>query len=405
MHVCFLAIDYHESYAGGGIASYVAALAKSLQEHKHRITIIAKGRNFQVTKDKDIHIIHVPLGNIHWYFYRAGFPSIFYLPIRELEWSWALTKAVDQLLQRDTIDLIEGCETGLIFIRSRLTRWPPVIIRLHGEQYTFNKYSNQPNKLGERLCRRLELSALRRASAVTSPSRFHAMEWASSLDWPNQKIAVIPNPIDPWLLQQALSIDDETRHTQRHKVILYTGRIEYRKGTITLLKAVPHTVGLDPAARFVVAGGRHPSIDNATLQNLMREPKISRHTQLVGHVPWKELIDWYQRAAVFVMPSYYETFGISVVEAMAFGLPVVATTAGGLPEVVENGLTGLLVPPGDSLALAEAIACLLSDPSLRRRMGQAGREKVLQMYTVEKIFTETITTYERTLSCRRGWCR
>ena len=95
-------------------------------------------------------------------------------------------------------------------------------------------------------------------------------------------------------------------------------------------------------------------------------------------------MDYYQRAALLVMPSFYESFGIACLEAMAFGLPVVATRVGGLPEVIEDGVTGLLVPPGDADALAQAMIRLLSDADLRRRMGQAGRERVLKEFTTER---------------------
>ena len=94
------------------------------------------------------------------------------------------------------------------------------------------------------------------------------------------------------------------------------------------------------------------------------------------------------------MPSYYEAFGISVIEAMAFGLPVVATTAGGLPEVVDDGVTGILVPPGDSQALSDALMRLLRDPDLRRRMGRAGQERVRSEFTVDQIVPKTLAVYE-----------
>jgi glycosyltransferase involved in cell wall biosynthesis len=83
---------------------------------------------------------------------------------------------------------------------------------------------------------------------------------------------------------------------------------------------------------------------------------------------------------VSVIPSLEEGFGIPAAEAMGCETPVVASDAGGLPEVVENGVTGLVVPRGDSKALAQAIGALLSDPARRRQMGQAGRERALRLF-------------------------
>jgi glycosyltransferase involved in cell wall biosynthesis len=116
--------------------------------------------------------------------------------------------------------------------------------------------------------------------------------------------------------------------------------------------------------------------------------------RLLGHVRWDQLAELYRSASVFVMPSFYETFGISVVEAMAFGLPVVATTAGGLPEVVENGVTGILVEPGDPQALSDALIQLLRDPDLRQRMSRAGQERVRAEFTVDQIAPQTLEIYE-----------
>jgi glycosyltransferase involved in cell wall biosynthesis len=84
-------------------------------------------------------------------------------------------------------------------------------------------------------------------------------------------------------------------------------------------------------------------------------------------------------------------------EAMACGLPVVATTGGALPEVVEDGVTGILVPPGDAPALAEAMRTLMGDAELRRRMGQAGRERVLEKFSWRKAALETEAVYREVL--------
>lgn len=101
---------------------------------------------------------------------------------------------------------------------------------------------------------------------------------------------------------------------------------------------------------------------------------------------------------VFVMSSLWEGLPIALLEAMAAGLPVVATSVGGTPEVVVDGVTGLLVPPRDPDALAEAILTLLRDPGLRQRMGQAGRERVREQFSVEKMVKEIEGLYQRLLA-------
>jgi hypothetical protein len=115
---------------------------------------------------------------------------------------------------------------------------------------------------------------------------------------------------------------------------------------------------------------------------------------MLGHVSWRELTEWYRKASIFVLPSYYETGGISAIEAMAFGLPVVASRTGGIPEVVEDGVTGILVPPGDSKALGEAVIHLLREPDLRRRLGQAGRQRVLDEFTLDRVLPQTLSVYQ-----------
>jgi glycosyltransferase involved in cell wall biosynthesis len=100
----------------------------------------------------------------------------------------------------------------------------------------------------------------------------------------------------------------------------------------------------------------------------------------LGWVPNTALPPYYRAAAVSVIPSLEEGFGIPAAEAMGCEVPVVATDAGGLPEVVEHEVTGLVVPRGDSGALASAIGRLLDDEELRRRMGLAGRERALRLF-------------------------
>jgi glycosyltransferase involved in cell wall biosynthesis len=114
----------------------------------------------------------------------------------------------------------------------------------------------------------------------------------------------------------------------------------------------------------------------------------------VGVLTHEEVRRRYAAADILVNPSLSETFGMSLIEAMAMELPVTATEIGGMKEIVRDGTTGLLVSPNDPHALADAMIMLLSDPARARQMGAAGRTSVLERFTWERI----VTRYEQLLA-------
>lgn len=100
---------------------------------------------------------------------------------------------------------------------------------------------------------------------------------------------------------------------------------------------------------------------------------------------------------IFVLSSDWEGLPYTIIEAMMSGLPVVATRVGGVPELVENEVTGFIVPPKNPQALAKGLQRLLDDPELRHRMGQLGREKALREFTLDRMLRETERVYEEVL--------
>jgi glycosyltransferase involved in cell wall biosynthesis len=150
-----------------------------------------------------------------------------------------------------------------------------------------------------------------------------------------------------------------------------------RKGIRFLIEAAALIKPRFPDLKVVIAGD---GFERPELVALSRRLGIAADVTFLGWVPNALLPQYYRAAAVSVIPSLEEGFGIPAAEAMGCEIPVVASDAGGLPEVVENGVTGLVVPRGDSRALASALESLLADPLLRRRMGVAGRERALRLF-------------------------
>jgi glycosyltransferase involved in cell wall biosynthesis len=150
-----------------------------------------------------------------------------------------------------------------------------------------------------------------------------------------------------------------------------------RKGIRFLLEAGAQLKPQFPDLKIVLAGD---GFERPALARLADELGIGEDVTFLGWVPNTELPPYYRAAAVSVIPSLEEGFGIPAAEAMGCEVAVVASDAGGLPEVVENGVTGLVVPRGDSTALAGAIGSLLADPARRIQMGQAGRARALRLF-------------------------
>jgi len=394
MHICFIAIDFHAEKSGGGIASYINTIGQEFIRQGHHVTVISKGLRHVEFDYESMRIIQIPLGNLHWYLYKTQVLSCFSLPVREIEWSLAINKCLQTILKSSDIDLIEGCETGGLFL-NWLPQLPPVAIRLHGESYVFQKYSGHRIQLGAKINRKLEYRVLAKAAGVSSPSVCQAQVVASEMRWTLNQITVIPNPIHP----QFISADttDYSCHNENRQMVLYTGRIERSKGALTLLRSIPFVTRYFPDIEFILAGARHNSINDQQLSEVVNQDDIREHARLLGHISWSELIEWYRKASIFVMPSFYETFCISVIEAMVMGLPVVASNAGALPEIVEDNVTGLLFEPGDSLALADAIIRLLKDPELAKRMGAEGKKRVLRLYTPSQVAAQTLSFYTKIL--------
>lgn len=213
------------------------------------------------------------------------------------------------------------------------------------------------------------LRAADRVVALTATERRLLVE----LGVDEHRLSVIPNGIDlgefdPSPLGSSIDLGSAPAR------LLFVGRVyPSQKGLLPLVHAFARLPRDTPAELRIVGedwGGAEP------VRAAARRLGISDRLVLLGGLPRAAVVREYCSADVVVVPSLFEPFGIVLLEAMAAGVPLVASDVGGIPDVVENERTGLLVPPGDVLALSTAIERLLRDAPLRRKLAVAAHERV-----------------------------
>jgi glycosyltransferase involved in cell wall biosynthesis len=203
------------------------------------------------------------------------------------------------------------------------------------------------------------------------------------------EVVVIP----PGILlpdDQAVASARAAREASREHVVAFVGRLERERRLDVLLEAIPAVLEQLPDCRFVIAGSGGAEDE---LKVHARRLEIDTAITWAGWVAEPEAV--LSRAHVYVNTEPWEGFGMAMAEAMAFGLPVVAVNSGASTEMVEDGVTGFLVPGEDAAALARAIGWLARHPLRAEEMGTAGRERAVRAYGVQGVARATLAFYER----------
>ena len=193
--------------------------------------------------------------------------------------------------------------------------------------------------------------------------------------YPNEKMVIIPNMVQLPIFKEVNSIGE---------YVGFAGRVSEEKGISILIKASKNC----PTIPVRIAGGYD--------KMLGLEGIIPKNVKLLGHCNPDSLLNFYQKARFIVLPSvWYEGFPTVLVEAMLYGKAIICSNIGGLPDIVDDGVTGLLVKPGDDEDLAEKIQYLWERPKLCKEMGVAGREKALREYSQEQYYRRLMDVYKK----------
>ncbi|HHY47293.1 MAG TPA: glycogen synthase [Firmicutes bacterium] len=291
-----------------------------------------------------------------------------------------------------TSDIVH-CHTWYTFLAGFLAK------TLYGVPLVVTVHSLEPLRpwKEEQLGRAYKLSSWFEEVGVKAADRIVAVSGSMKGDIlscyhvPEDRIVVIHNGIDLEEYRRDLGQAEAVRRKYGigERYILFVGRISRQKGIMHLLDAAP----LLPGDIKIVLCASAP--DTRELEDELRE-----RIKYLGNVIWidkmlpkEELIGLYSGASVFACPSIYEPFGIINLEAMACEVPVVASAVGGIKEVVIDGETGFLVPPGDPAELALAINRVLEDRSLARSFGQKGRRRVEDHFSWDAVAKKTREMY------------
>jgi glycosyltransferase involved in cell wall biosynthesis len=231
----------------------------------------------------------------------------------------------------------------------------------------------------------------RRLDRLLTSSRASARQIARDFRVDPARIRMLANGVDTDLFAP-----DPRVRRDPDEILCVARAADPNKGVKTLIEALPR---LPRSARLVLVDEAHPN--NPALAHA-RQLGCADRLRVLGPLAVDELVARYRRAALVVVPSRYEGFGLPAAEAMACGTPVVASTSGALPEVLAAGGGGVLVPPDAPEALADGIRRLLERPEQRAQLGALGRKGVLAAYSWPRIAARTAAIYAEVVAGRRG---
>ena len=336
LRIAFLDSWLQQTVDGSGTAAAIGGLGNALSAHGHRVTRIAPTGRWphNLTARRLLYNLYLP----------------------------ALLRNLDY-------DLIVGFDIDGVFWSGRNSA-TPYVCSVKGviAEELLHEQGNVRRLLWS--LSRLERINARHAPLVITTSEYCRAKIVQHYSVAAEKIRIVPEGIDLMRWQQG---DESARDPF---TVLCVARQYPRKHVQDLLRAFVRVQRAIPRAKLVIIGD---GPEHAGLQALSRQLGLHGVVRLLGALPDDdEVRDWYQRCAVFCLPSVQEGFGIVFLEAMASGLPIVATTSAAIPEVVPDRRAGILVPPSDPDAIADALIELLEQPDLRREYATFGHEYVKQ---------------------------
>ncbi len=348
----------------GGISTYLLTLIKGYTQRGHRVFVVTSGGDC-VAEAESLGATHVLLSGVK---VKCEFhPGLL-----------SVVKTIRRLVREESIDILHP--------QTRVTQSVAAMVGAPYVSTCHGFFKPSIFRIGFPFWGQ-------RAIAISGPVAKHLTRdlWVSP-----SKVVFVPNGIDSRKFFPATS---EACHALRERFGVGTSplvgiiaRLSDVKGHLYLIEAMNELVHGMPGIKCLIIGEgplEHELKGQVSRLQLEASIKFFRINGLPA-----EILPMFD---VFVMPSLQEGLGLSVMEAQACGVPVVASRVGGLVEAVKDGVTGILVPPRDHLALADAIMKVLADKDIASRFGLAGREWIMKNFSVDQMVERTLAVYEDVL--------
>lgn len=298
------------------------------------------------------------------------------------------SQVLNKIIQQYCVEIIETTSYfSLCYFTLYKKLKTPVVVRV---STTFSQIMNEHYPFKSRvmdLIARMEISFIKRSRYILTHAQSHALELERLYNIDASRFEIIPHGIN----LPAIADDATTGEVIK---ILYTGRLEYRKGSDVLLAAIPLVLQKTPNVVFQLIGSDTGNDYQDRFKNDNSEAVLQK-VVFSGKVDNHALSQAYQACDVFVAPSRYESFGLIFIEAMSYGKPVIGCSVGGVPEIIINNYNGLFAEAGDAQSLADKIISLVDDAALMRQLGSNARQTVEDRFTGDKLAVNSLAYYNK----------
>jgi len=388
----------------GGQVVYVLQLAMALAKRKIKVDIYtrwfdsSKSQIDPVPDYPDVRVIRIPAGP--WQFIakediydtlpELAENMIGFIREKKLHYDLFHGHYVDGGIV--TLDVAKADDSPAFFTAHSLGAWKRQ--QMGGDSEEMEKRYKFSHRISE------ELRIFRSVVAQTVTTKLQKEKLEQLYGFTSDNIVVIPIGVDTHTFGLPASGQVKAKTGLPDKYIFCLSRIDSNKGHDLLLNAFDIVRKAIPDIHLVIGGGSPKPQQRelevlSTMGRIIDEKDMHKRVHITGYVPDELLVPYYQQAQLFVLPSIFEPFGITALEAMACGRAVVASKFGGIRDVISSGENGLLIDPSGTSEFADAMIMLLKDRRLAENMGQQGHKTVHRYFSWQAIAEKYIAFYEK----------